>query len=208
MRTPVVPGTHLDPSPRSQRPGASPTTLLLRFAILGMTMFFAALLLAYLVMRLGRNPHVLSGAAGLHFDVPVWFWFSTLTVLVSSLSLWGAGRFAELDNPRLARRAYVAATGLGYVFLLLQAIGVTELFLRHRTVVGQHVGIYGVIFLLFGLHALHVLGGLIPLTRGALALARRPLDREHRATIQGISGYWHFLTLVWFTLWNVIILVD
>jgi len=183
------------------------TTLALRFATLGISLAFASLVTAYLVARLGRNPFVSSGVALPHLVMPIWFWFSTLVVMVSSLSLWGAGQFAELDNPRLARRAYLAATVLGYVFLLLQIPGVTELYLRHRGQMPHHVGVYGLVFLLFGLHGLHVLGGLPLLTRRALSLSARPLDRAHRAELAPISFYWHFLAILWIVLWNLLLLV-
>lgn len=189
--------------------GANPSFGLIgmRVVMLAITAFFVALLVAYFLARLGQNPNLTSGAALARLELPIWFWFSTLVVLVSSLSLHGAGRFAALDNPRLARRAYLATTGLGYCFLLLQIPGVTELYLRHRVLVDQHIGVYGIVFLLFGLHAMHLLGGLVPLTRAAMTLSKHPLDRNRRVDREPLTWYWHYLALLWFVLWNVLLLV-
>jgi cytochrome c oxidase subunit 3 len=194
------------PQTPANRPDFART--LIRFVLLGASVFFAAGLLVYLAARTGWIDARLTSGRGLErIQMPVWFWFSTLTILVSSLSLWGAKEFARNDDARLARRALLAATGLGYVFLILQAAGFLAVFAQHRAMAGQHVLIYALIAILFGLHAAHVIGGIIPLTIVAHRSGARPLHPERVPVLRYLGWYWHFLALVWFIFFNTMLLV-
>ena len=68
------------------------------------------------------------------------------------------------------------------------------------------VGLYGLILTLIAVHALHVLGGLIPLVvlcRDQFARSRPDPAPE---TLRAVALYWHFLDAVWLTMLATFIL--
>ncbi|MCA9728328.1 MAG: hypothetical protein KC729_11635, partial [Candidatus Eisenbacteria bacterium] len=118
--------------------GFTPTAI--RFGLLGASVFFLGTLAIYLIARTGQiDAHVTSAQGLERIRMPIWFWFSTLMILVSSVSLWGTKKFVENRDPRLARRAVVAAAALGWAFLLLQVPGIRALFREHALMADQRV---------------------------------------------------------------------
>lgn len=52
-------------------------------------------------------------------------------------------------------------------------------------------------YVLTGLHAVHVVGGFVPLTIVAVKAANGRYDREHHKGVHESALYWHFLDAVW-----------
>lgn len=133
-------------------------------------MLFAALLLAYAILRAeapswppAGTPPFPRGAATVN----------TAVLLAASLAL----RYARLPG----RRALALA--LGTLFLVLQTLLWRHLVAIH---LGPSAGPLGdVFFALSAFHALHVLGGLV-----ALAVARARPQRV-------LTIYWDFVLVVW-----------
>jgi cytochrome c oxidase subunit 3 len=191
---------------RTRKPNFAPIGVC--FALYGASVFLFIPLRAYVIERRALIDSVAASGAGVaRVQLPVWLWFATLAILVSSLSLWGANRFTRNADPRLARRAIWAAAALGWAFLLLQLPGFWSLLERHRALADQRVFIYGLAALLAALHALHVAAGIVPLTALALRSKERPLGRDRLPTLRYLGWYWHSLALAWFTIFNVIVLV-
>jgi heme/copper-type cytochrome/quinol oxidase subunit 3 len=139
-------------------------------------MLFAALLLAYAILRAqaplwppAGAPAFPRGAAGAN----------TLALLAATVALHRARRGTTTG----ARAGVLASLGLGSVFLLAQAALWRHLIALH---LGPRDGLVGEIFLaLSGFHALHVLAGLIAL---ALTGGRR---------LRLMTLYWDFVLVVW-----------
>jgi len=179
----------------------------LRVFIVSLTMLFGGLLYAYFVARTGRWDHDVKSAAGVgHIAVPVWFWFSTFVILVSSLMLYGALRTACIARAAASAKWLQSAALLGFVFLALQVPGFAQLIARHRALAAGHVYIYGIIIVIAALHALHVLGGLVPLTRLAARAAGFADPARLERAVRHMGTYWHFLAIVWWAIFTVIVL--
>ena len=84
-------------------------------AIGSILMMFAGLTSAYIVKR--------SQANWLMIDVPVIFWYSTFTILVSSLTVQLSLKSLKLRNMLLYRRWLLLTAILGVLFIVLQIIG-------------------------------------------------------------------------------------
>jgi cytochrome c oxidase subunit 3 len=122
------------------------------------------------------------------------------------------GISAALESARRAARKNQLARLTGRLWI---GFGVALLFLAAQAHNWQVMGaatlssprpplvVFG-FFLLTGLHAAHVLGGLVPLSI-VLAHAR---DREYSSSRhEGVSlctDYWHFLAIVWVVLFVVL----
>jgi cytochrome c oxidase subunit 3/cytochrome o ubiquinol oxidase subunit 3 len=63
-------------------------------------------------------------------------------------------------------------------------------------------------FSLVGLHASHVIIGLILLTIIMISSARGKLDHEHHEHVEVISWYWHFVDWVWVIVFTLVYLVS
>ena len=106
---------------------------------------------------------------------------------------------------------------LAGLFLCIQ-IPSLYLVLQSHAVARQHnVFLYGLIVLLIALHALHVIGGLVPLGivtvrafRGSYRNASNDADHNDDAecdAVQRCALYWHFLDIVWFAMFGTLFLV-
>jgi len=147
-------------------------------------MLFAALFFAYAVMRAQAPAWPPAGQAPLPRGALAG---NTLLLVAASLVLRGARAAARRDEAARARARAWAALGLGAAFLAAQALVWRSLVSAGA---GPASGIYGsVFFAISGLHALHVLGGLVAL---GLVAGRGALGR-----LAACALYWDFVFIVW-----------
>ncbi|HET6281550.1 MAG TPA: cytochrome c oxidase subunit 3 [Polyangia bacterium] len=170
-------------------------------ATLGMTVFlgtwvmlFAALFLAYGVVRVQADvwpppyePRLPLGVPGL----------GSLVLLASGLVLRLGLRAARAGDVRVLARASVVTSGLGLVFLSLQAMGWQKLYgagLRPGS------SLYGSVFFAFTIfHALHVACGLLLLAVLAVRVWRQRSRAGDglRTAARLTAAFWDFVTAVW-----------
>jgi heme/copper-type cytochrome/quinol oxidase subunit 3 len=175
-----------EPGPR----GLDNARLATMFFIGAEVMFFAGLISAYFVLRMGaaqwppplqpRLPILVTG-------------LNTLVLLGSSVAMVRALR-ARRDHARLLRG--LALTGaLGVVFLLVQGYEWARLVSYGLTVTS---GAYGVTFYtLIGVHGLHVLGALAWLAIVLLGARRGRFIEPPAAGLRACGLYWHFVVALW-----------
>ena len=122
-------------------------------------MLFTASLVAYAMVRING---VNAPAAGT-IHLPGLLWLSTAMVVGVSVALTIATRQIREGKHRSYRKSLTAALALALGFLTVQAPAMVNLLQQHASLRGTNVRIYGLIFFLILLHALHVLGGMIVL---------------------------------------------
>lgn len=169
----------------------------------GLTLAFTFLLVGYVVTR-SRTP--VQGLA-----VPIWFWFSTFALLVSSVCLHWAYLSAQMRRNTVAARALLLSTLLGMVFVLLQTPGLIELIHMHRetgvpasaadTGSGAPYLFILVLVLLHGVHTLAGLGRMIVLNR----YFRHDAYEYAVAHLKQMCLFWHFLAVAWVVMFGVIL---
>jgi cytochrome c oxidase subunit III len=178
----------------------------LALAIFGMSTLFAAFLIAYLLLRKNAPVWPPPGAP----IPPRGLWASTLVLLASSTTFAGAVRAARAaargivgdgSRQRLAR-ALGWTFALGVLFLAVQAILWRTVLLGGRFAFSDA---YGTIFYsLTGLHAAHVVGGLLFLGRVSARARREPGSTRTLLSVELCSTYWHFMDAVWIVLFCVL----
>jgi cytochrome c oxidase subunit 3 len=189
--------------PRHGRDGTIPGA-----GVLGMGIFLATLGVLFVAAVVGTllvrfhaerwRPQGLAGATpGLAG--------ATLVLLAASTAVQGALRRIRAGDAAGCARRLTATLGLGVAFVLVQAWNWRALWSAHVTASSS---LYGFTFyLLTGLHAAHVAGGITLL---AIVLARARRGRygagEH-AGVTYAAMYWHFLDAVWLMLFAVVTLV-
>lgn len=131
---------------------------------------------------------------------------STLVLVGVSWQLQGAlvairsNRFT--DGVRRWRRGAAGAL----IFLLVQALNVRHL----AAIEGTHVSqtLFAFCYdLLVGLHALHVLGGFVPLGLVHARLLRRDYSSSRHDGMTFCVQYWHYLGIVWLVLLGILLWV-
>lgn len=152
--------------------------------------FFAALMIAY-VWRAGTGPYWQPVA------FPPVLWLSTGLIVLSSVTFETARRVFRHGRPRLALRFLLATAALGLAFLAAQVDAWRQLVKEGAYLMENPHGAFFYIFT--GLHAAHLLGGLIALF--VLILRRQKRRRE---VVDVAAYYWHFLGVLWVILFAVL----
>jgi heme/copper-type cytochrome/quinol oxidase subunit 3 len=160
-------------------------------------MVFGGLIGSYLVFRLG-GPGWEDAAH--HLSVPLAA-LNTLVLLTSSYAVVQAFVAAEHgDRARLRINLGLTVLG-GLIFLGIKAVEyTTEIRAGFTPATGIFWSFY---FTMTGLHALHVLGGIVVNTV-VLVATDASLKRPHRVELAGL--YWHFVDVVWIFLFPLLYL--
>ncbi|MHC4810561.1 MAG: cytochrome c oxidase subunit 3, partial [Planctomycetota bacterium] len=154
-------------------------------------------------------------------SVPGSLILSTLLLAVTSVAIERAARDARRaaggtpEDPQVAaaadraRRDLLVAALLGVAFLLLQGLSWID-WLRQvndrLSDSSDHRFALTGFWVLTGLHAIHVLGGALPLGLEVWLSRRRPTIDHHRAgTIRFTAMYWHFLGAIWIALYAALL---
>lgn len=178
--------------PSERRPLLDNLRLAVLFFIAAETMFFAALISALFVLRLGVpvwpppfQPRLPVGATGVN----------TLVLLASSAVMVAACAALARDDRRALTRRLALAALLGAVFLAAQGYEWARLVGFGLTVAS---GTYGATFYtLIGTHALHVLGALVWLGIMAWLAGRGRFAGGRTAAVKACAMYWHFVVGLW-----------
>jgi cytochrome c oxidase subunit 3 len=170
-----------------QRKRIHPHKFTLWVALGSIIMMFAGLTSAYVVKR--------DQPGWTTFSIPKAFWYSTAVMLVSSLTVQMALK-AFKEREMLRYRSLLTTTAvLGLVFVLLQWIGFREIWRSGITLRGSGGGQF--LYVIAGLHAVHVLGGVIALLFMVAKAYLSKVRSYDSVPIELISTYWHFVDLLW-----------
>jgi heme/copper-type cytochrome/quinol oxidase subunit 3 len=155
---------------------------------------FGGLLGSYIMHRLAHDAW---SAQAAHTNTWIGA-FNTLVLLTSSLfAVLGHKAAEEGDGPRAARCLIYTAAG-GVTFLIVKALEWTDEIAHGYTITSNTF--WSFYYTAAGLHAAHVLGGVVILLMVA-ATARKNLEL-HRVELIGI--YWHFVDVVWIFLFPLL----
>ncbi len=173
----------------------------MRVLLASLTMLFAASLLGYVVTRRRLGD-------ALALPLPGLLWGSTAVLLASAVVVEVARRRLWRRDVAGFRMWITIMGGLAIAFMALQIPALGQLLHTHRTLRPEGNPLLGFVFFLVLLHALHVVGGLVPL---ALLLRRawgggRPLVPDDHGGVRLFVRYWHFLDIVWVVMLAVFLL--
>ena len=164
-----------------------PHKFILWVAISSIVMMFAGFTSAYIVKR--EQPGWTT------FDIPRAFWYSTAVILLSSLTIQMALRSFKERQMRKYTNLITVTVVLGIAFIALQFLGFQQIWKSGVTFRGSGAGQF--LYVIAGLHALHVLGGVIALAVmffKAFSARTRSYDS---VPIEVASTYWHFVDVLW-----------
>ena len=165
----------------------NPKKFILWLFIVSIIMLFAAMTSAYLVRRAEGN--------WLEYTIPAVFSYSSVALVVSSLTMHWAYVAAKKDNFRSLRIAITITFALGIAFLYMQFQGWVQLVDQNVFFVGNPAGSFMYIFT--GLHGFHLISGLIVLVFALVAAFRLKVHAKNLNQMEIATTYWHFLDILW-----------
>lgn len=220
------PATLLD-APRHHTPPGT--------AAFGMWLFLAALLvlfagsiLVFLIIRITARDAPPMGA----LDLPWPLWASTVLILLSSYTMHRALQNVRHERQTRFQKAMLATFLLSIGFLLVQAPAMAGMLRDHYPQVDAYLAaaqerqerltqlpqtaaieplgvampIGGLVFFLILVHALHVLGGILPMAVVTYRSQQGRYDHEHHQPVHLLTMYWHFLDGVWIVMFAALLL--
>ncbi|MDE3061817.1 MAG: heme-copper oxidase subunit III [Acidobacteriota bacterium] len=129
--------------------------------------------------------------------------FSTICLLSSSITVHFAVH--ELQGSRIGRFiAWLASTVLlGGIFIASTALEWYELIYHDGLTI--RTNLFGTTFYsLVGLHASHVIAGLIMLGLALIFALQGKVNAHHTERFEVLSVYWHFVDAVWVVVFTVV----
>jgi len=172
-------------------------TLGMRLFLLSLGVLFGATVIGYISIRLMAIHEPLDLP-----KLPRGLWLSTVVLIASSVTIQGAVVAVRQGRPGRMRAGLASTTALGMTFLIVQAscwIAWAEP-MRASLQQSEQRFLLTAFYVLTGLHAVHVIGGLVPLAvMTRRAYAGRGSDPQHAGVIY-TAMYWHFLDAVWLVL--------
>ncbi|MDP4283318.1 MAG: heme-copper oxidase subunit III [Bacteroidota bacterium] len=180
-----------------QKNRVHPLKYVLWIGLASIVMMFAGLSSAYIVKRNQAN--------WLTFDIPLIFWYSTAVIVLSSITIL-LSRKAFLDrNMKLYKRWLGVTLLLGIAFVLMQYLGFVQLWDSGITV-SRNVS-FSFLYVIVGLHALHVFGGIVALLVIYLRSFRSRIKNYSAVPIDLMNTYWHFVDFLWIYLLIFLVMI-
>ncbi len=158
-----------------------------------LSMLFIAAIAGYALIRITGRFSPPLGA----IHLPVLLWVSTLLVMISSVTMQHALTSLRREKQTTFRASLTITFLLAIAFVAIQTPALLDLLAQHSRFQADNLHLYGLIFMLILLHALHVVGGLIPMTITWFHARRNKYDHENIDPVRHLTMYWHFLDIVW-----------
>lgn len=174
----------------------NPKKFALWLFIVSVIMVFAALTSAYIVRQAEGN--------WLIFELPQLFWITSIIILISSGTMHWAYLAAKRDSLESVKLATIITTILGVAFLVGQFMAWGDLVAENVFFVGNPSGSF--VYVLSGLHGLHIVGGVVFLLILLAATFKYKVHSKNLSLIEMCATYWHFLDVLWLYLFVFLLL--
>lgn len=178
----------LDIMQEPERPlSMHPQKFALWLFLVSIVMLFAAFTSAYIVRRGEGN--------WLDFDLPALFVYTSVIIVLSSITMQWAYVSAKKDNLDVLKITLFITTVLGVAFLVGQWYAWVDLVEKDVYFVGNPSGTF--IYVLTGVHGLHLISGVIFLIIVLISSFRYKVHSKSLLRIEMCATYWHFLGALW-----------
>lgn len=167
--------------------------------IIGETAIFTIFVVAY-VYYIGKS---LTGPTPQVLELPI---FNTVCLLSSSVTIWLAERQIERGKMKPFAAWWALTIILGLIFIVGTGLEWHKLiYLDGLTI---HTNLFGTTFYsLVGLHATHVVVGLLMLGIVMVFALTGRLHPSHNERVQTLALYWHFVDAVWVVVFTVVYII-
>jgi cytochrome c oxidase subunit 3 len=174
----------------------NPKKFALWLFMVSVVMIFAALTSAYIVRQAEGN--------WLFFDLPQLFWINSGIIVISSITMHWGYLSAKRDNLESVKTATGITAVLGLAFLVGQYLAWGALVENSVYFVGNPSGSF--VYVLSGLHGLHIVSGVIFLMILFRSAMKLKVHSKSMNQIEMCATYWHFLGGLWLYLFIFLLL--
>lgn len=138
-------------------------------------------------------------------QIPDIFWVSSGLMILSHFTMVLATMYAKRDNLEPLKVTISLTALLGLTFLGAQVIGFGQLIKLGQYFTGGNVS-HSFIYVLAGVHGLHVVSGVIVLIFALVAVFRLKIHSKNMNQMEMCATYWHFLGILWLYLFGFLLL--
>jgi cytochrome c oxidase subunit III len=177
-------------------------------------MFFGGLFAAYTVYR-SLYPEAFASTSR-HMDI-VFGGFNTAVLIGSSLTMALAVQASQIGRGKPTVYYLLGTIGLGSVFLLVKVFEYHHKWVEHLVPgAGFHYEgpwahqaqlLFAFYFVMTGMHALHMIVGIVMLGVLVRMAAKGRFSSEYYTPVEMIGLYWHFVDIVWIFLFPLLYLI-
>jgi len=121
--------------------------------------------------------------------------FSTVVILLSSVTIQLSVKAFRERQMRRYKNLVTATALLGILFVTLQWIGFSNIWNSGVTFHGSGAGQF--LYVIAGLHALHVIAGVIALIVMFAKAFSKKIRNYDSIPIEIVNTYWHFVDILW-----------
>ncbi len=170
----------------------SNTRVAMAMFLVAESMFFAGLIGAYLVLRVGSVVWPPAGLPALPLGVTS---LNTVFLFLSGLTMAWALTSIRRDDRSGMRRGLLATALLGGVFVSVQGSEWVQL-VHHGLTLSS--GPYGSTFYtLIGFHAVHVVGAMVWVLGVAFLARGERYSKESHDAVEACAAYWFYVCALW-----------
>lgn len=161
-------------------------------------MMFASLTIAYMVLSTRPNWQAIA--------LPAQLWISTLFIIASSLTFEWARRAWKRGRFKASQKGMMATVAFGAAFVISQVFAWREL--AAQGIYRQTNPYRSFIFLLTGIHAIHLIAGIAGIVYLTGRVRRHLINSSNTndAAIDAGAMYWHFIDCLWVYVFMLLLL--
>ena len=170
----------------------NPKKFSLWLLLLGILMLFSGLTSAYIVRKGDGN--------WFDFEIPSIFLYSTIIVLLSSITMIWAYRAAKKDDIKGIKLGLSTTIILGTAFIISQYMGWLVLSDQGLHFVNPKYGdkvSASFLIAIAAIHLVHILAGIIYLAVMLINSFRYKIHKKNTLQISMCNTYWHFVGFLW-----------
>lgn len=177
---------------------------MLWIGLTSIVMTFAGLTSGYVVSRSA----LMAESKWLQFGLPQMFTAATVVIILASLAMVWARRSARTGNVEQVKVGVGLALLLGIAFAVLQWLGWQHLIDNGYYFTGEKSNTaVSWVYVLTGLHWLHVISGIIVLTVTFIRATKNSYTKENHLGLDLSCIYWHFLDILWIYLFCFLVFI-
>ena len=185
-----------------ERKKIHPQKFMMWVAMGSMSMAFAGLTSGYVVRQAQGNWRI--------FSLPMVFWYSSVAIVISSVTMFLGVRAFRKREMQKYKMLITTTLVLGLLFGVLQFTGFYQLChqLQQVRINGQVLNESSTVqlngnpsesflYVIAGLHLLHLLGGIIALLFVFFRAFRTRIKTYNATGLEIVASYWHFVDILW-----------
>jgi cytochrome c oxidase subunit 3 len=165
--------------------------MMLWFGMISMSMTFAGLTSAYVVSS-SRTDWIQQ------IELPFAFTLSTLIIILSSGTFYGALKMIQSDNIKAAQVLLLTTLALAIAFISFQFQGFNAIIDKGYYFTGPESSITtSYLYVLVLLHLAHLTAGLVIVLNVFFKTLKGKYDQENTLGFELALTFWHFLDILW-----------